>query len=348
MDLLKYIAMFYVVITHVVQRVISGGASTLFFNILYTAHMPLFMFVSGYFIKRSDKFYDLIKYIFKMFMYYIVPSIVFTLITVISLPRYNNHDVLYWFKEFFLRTDSFYWYGIVALIINSLLAISYFISIKILKIKDFKSNLYQVLITLGIMGVLMLPIIFVQQSEYKAVLSINLLVRYIPLVILGYLFKEFGKYIKTDNKLLIFESIAIIPLFIVYYYILNKYRVIYEYSDVKMLIHMQIMELCIVFIYYVLSKWLCKLTFFKDLSKYGKYSYALYLVHVYIIRLITPFVSKVPDLSFNSISFIICYTLIFAIGSLFITIWLTKNRYINLLLFGDYKPFISKKLQKNN
>lgn len=67
-----------------------------------------------------------------MLIYYIFPAIVFPLLTVLIMERY---------------TDSFYWYGIVAFIINSLLAFSYYFANKIIKLENIKTDIYKHLIT---------------------------------------------------------------------------------------------------------------------------------------------------------------------------------------------------------
>ena len=88
----------------------------------------------------------------------------------------------------------------------------------------------------------------------------------------------------------------------------------------------------------------CKFEFFKKISKLGQYSLAFYLVHVLILRWITPFVAKIPagDYSLYNICFIISYALTVSFGTLAISVGLSKIPYLNFLLFGDLRCFKRK------
>ena len=136
-DLLKFIAMSYVVISHVLQRIITGLTTTRWFGFFYSVHMSIFMFVGSYFVKRAEKFKDLIMYLLKMLLYYIFPALLFTIITVFTIERYNTNNLIYWLREFLYRTDTFYWYTIVAYFINASLSIGFYIANKIFKTGQF-------------------------------------------------------------------------------------------------------------------------------------------------------------------------------------------------------------------
>ena len=75
LDLLKVVAMVMVVLSHVLQRHIKGIVPTVWFNIFYSVHMSLFMFVSGFLIKKCDNFKQYFKYILTFsFKFLIFPS----------------------------------------------------------------------------------------------------------------------------------------------------------------------------------------------------------------------------------------------------------------------------------
>ena len=347
MDLLKFIAMFYVIFAHVVQRVIPAGTTKLAFGIFYSVHMSIFMFVGGYFIRRCVKLKELFKYYLKMFVLYIFPAIVFTLLTVLTMERYQSHDVFYWFKEYLLRTDSFYWYGIAAFIINALIAFSYYLVNKVFKEDELKCDIFKNIGFIVVFLIMFSPIAFIYNTPNKPLLAINLIVEFVPLAIIGFLFKNFGKYFNDNNINKYLEiGISVICLAI-YTLLLNKYPGWYGIDSAKSLVLHQLGAICGVYVYYVIAKYLCKIKLFGDVSVYGKYSYEIYLVHVYLIRIITPYVSKVSEINFYSISFVVIYALTFALGSLGVTILLTKNKYINLALFGNYKPLLIKKDTKS-
>ena len=95
--------------------------------------------------------------------------------------------------------------------------------------------------------------------------------------------------------------------------------------------------------YYYICVFLTKHKTFEQLSLFGKYSMPLYLIHVYLIRIITPYVNQLSEYNFYSISFLLVYMITFTVGSLFITILLCKNKYVDLILFGNIKRVLDAK-----
>lgn len=345
-DLLKLIALLFVCFSHVYQRTVPNATQTIIFGIFYSVHMSIFMFVGGYFVKRCDSLKELAKYIGKMILYYVYPAVIFTILTVISMERYSGRDVLYWLNEFYVRTDTFYWYAISAIIINGFLAISVYIARKIIRKNGLPGELMTNAIVLILFGLLFLPIIFIFKSETPGMLASNLTVEFVPLAVAGFLIKSFGKYIKINAKSRTIEiAVAIVCLVGYIVALINFQGWLKKNTNLLLFLH-QLGALAGVYCYYVLSKWLCRIKPIANISAYGKYSYPIYLVHVYLIRVITPYVSRITEVNFYSVSFVIIYALVFTFGSMVISIALTKNKYINFVLFGDYKPLLPKKTMK--
>lgn len=342
-DLLKVVAMLFVCFAHVYQRTMPGGTKTVVFGVFYSVHMSMFMFVGGYFIKRCERFLDVIKYFLKMLAYYIYPAILFTILTVVSMKRYSGKTVIEWLGELVVRTDTFYWYGIAAFIINGLLAVAYYLSQKLFKREDLHPDLIKNGLTLVLFAVFMLPFIFISRSKNYGLLSSNLIIEFVPLVVLGFIFKSFGKYFKPTKRLNAIELLFAGLCLALYVLALYNFKGWLDKSTTQKLVLHQLGAICGVYYYYVLTKWLVKIEFFDKVSALGKYSYPLYLVHVYLIRVITPYVSAIKTVDFYSVSFIVIYALTFAFGSLAISVLLTKNKYVNLVLFGDYKRLLNKK-----
>ena len=326
LDLLKVIAMVMVVLSHVLQRHIKGIVPTVWFNIFYSVHMSLFMFVSGFLIKKRNSFKQYFKYVGKAAFSYLLPSLLFTILTVLTMKRYSDHNLLYWLKEYVVRTDTFYWYMVVAFILDCVLALSYLIVSKI------KTNtVLLVLLVVSLFFILISPFYFIYTSSYPGMLSANLMVYLIPMFIFGFI----ASYIEKALS----KKYVYIPLFVLclitYVTILTVRPNFVSFENTQDFLIHQLGSLCGVIVYYYICKWLCKFKIFKDISKYGKYSMPLYLVHVYLIRIITPYVSSINEVNFYSISFLIIYMLTFLFGSLFITMLLCKNKYVDLLLFGN-------------
>lgn len=340
LDLLKFIALLFVCFSHVYQRTVPSATQTLIFGIFYSVHMSMFMFVGGYLVKRCDSFKELCKYFSRMLLYYVYPALVFTILTVISMERYSSKNVLYWLNEFYVRTDTFYWYAISAVIINTLLAIAFYLANKMIRNKGLGRDVARNAILLMIFALLFLPIIFIFKSETPGMLAANLTVEFVPLAIAGFLIRSFGGYVKDGARSRIIEIAVGIICLVAYIIALINFRGwLNKDTNTRLLLH-QLGALAGVYVYYVLAKWLCRIKSITNVCSYGRYSYSVYLVHVYLIRVITPYVSRITDVNFYSASFVIIYALVFTFGSIVISIALTKNKYINLLLFGDYKPFL--------
>jgi fucose 4-O-acetylase-like acetyltransferase len=249
--------MIYVLISHVVQRIIPNGSTTILFGIFYSVHMAIFMFVSGYFIKRCQNFKEVLNYIKKIFIVYIIPSIIFTLITVLTIKSYYNHDLLHWMKTFIVSTASFYWYGVAAFIINSFLAISYFIASKVNKKDGFKSNLLKNIYILITLLVFIIPFILLYLNGNMHFLSTNLLLEFIPFTVVGFLYRSFEHNLKELKKINIIKKILYLPSLVIYSILLIKYPGYHMIdSNTSMLLH-QIGSLCGVFLYFNLIKYLC-------------------------------------------------------------------------------------------
>lgn len=340
-DLLKLIAMSYVVISHVLQRIITGLTSTRYFGFFYSVHMSMFMFVSGYFVKRAEKFKDLILYLLKMLLYYIFPAILFTIITVFTIQRYNTHDLVYWLNEFLLRTDTFYWYTIVAYFINASLAIGFYIANKLFKTGTFKKDILNTFLSVVFATIVLLPFVYIYLYKDPALLATSQLIYLAPMTFVGFAFRSFLPYFnKLKNKIKLPIEIAMFILalggYIVSMYFFPNWL---EMPTTESLIYHMLGSLSGVLAYYYLCKLITKLNIFKKLATFGQYSLQLYLVHVLLLRSITQYVGKVTVFDVYGITFIISYILVILLGSLAVTILLSKCKYTDILLFGNYRRF---------
>lgn len=74
-DMLKGLAMFLVILTHILQYIAKQTFDNTLFQIVYVFHMPLFIVVSGYLFR--NKLNRPLRYIvFSQFIHLILPSIV--------------------------------------------------------------------------------------------------------------------------------------------------------------------------------------------------------------------------------------------------------------------------------
>lgn len=328
LDLMKVIAMSMVVLSHVLQRQIKGVVPTIWFNIFYSVHMSMFMFVSGFLIKKCESIKEYFKYIVKMIISYLLPSILFTILTVTTLPRYKDHNVLFWLKEFVVRTDSFYWYMVVAFVLNSILSLAYYLTHKI----QLKTTI-KVICAIVVFAIFAVPFYFIAYSNLPGLLSSNLMIYLIPAFILGFVVSYIERAMlknKVGIPVFVIATIGYLTILL-----LRPNFVTFE-NNTQFVIH-QFGSLLGVIMYYYICVFLCKFKKIESISSYGKYSMPLYLIHVYLIRIITPYVNQLSEYNFYSISFLLIYMITFTVGSLFITILLCKNKYVDLILFGNIK-----------
>lgn len=117
-DIMKGLAIFYVVMGHVLawaysdwkESVTQNFAGTVVWNVIYSFHMPLFMFLSGYVVFNPAKKY-LVKDIAKRIIQYLIPFF-----AVGTLLYYYRNDPAGIFNYWYLRALAEY--VIVLYIIN--------------------------------------------------------------------------------------------------------------------------------------------------------------------------------------------------------------------------------------
>ena len=163
----------------------------------------------------------------------------------------------------------------------------------------------------------------------------------------GFAFRSFIPYfnkIKNNIKLTIEIIIFILAFagYIISMYFFPNWLYIPNYSS---LIYHMLSSLAGVLVYYYFCKLIIKLNICKKLATFGQYSLQLYLVHVLLLRSITQYVAKVTVFDVYGITFIISYILVIWLGSLAVTILLSKCKYTDVILFGNYRRF--KEFKRN-
>lgn len=80
-DIIKFVAIYMVIIGHVIQYLSTEGyTEDVFYQVIYSIHMPLFMTIAGNFAYRSIESNDYWKVIYKKFNQLIVPCITWWII----------------------------------------------------------------------------------------------------------------------------------------------------------------------------------------------------------------------------------------------------------------------------
>lgn len=334
LDFMKLIAMIFVSVSHVIQRTIPNIINTPLFDFFYRLHMPIFFFVSGFLLKRIVSFKELALKIVKRFFNYVYPAVLFTVITVIALPRYSNHNVLYWLKEFVLRTDSFYWFLITLFILDFIAYISSYLATIIFK--RHKNDRSYLISTIVFLCLFIIPLIAFFHRFGGDFLALDLLLYYAPFFIVGFIISNL-KISKAIHINVIFSFVFGV-IYIVGFSKMNNWVLNSNFSlqEAKFIVYQAVALFGVLSIYY-LAMCFSNHKLIARISAYGQYSLSFYLIHVLVLRIVTPFVTKISDYSFSSILFVFTYSVIIFAGSLFISLVLQRNKYTSIVLFGVKK-----------
>ena len=204
-DNLKFLLISLVVIGHFADLYVNKYASMRFiFIIIYSFHMPLFLFVTGFFQKKINSFKDisLKKILFYIFLISFMK---------ISMFYIEKHYQPFSSFELFSGTEG-YWYLSVTIIYTMILPL----------IKNLKfSYLFIFSIIIGL---------FVgYDSSINDFFYLSRAIVFFPFYLLGYNFSNNKKIILdiTNNKILKIISFIIIVAFL--YYCINNLEFIYKY-----------------------------------------------------------------------------------------------------------------------
>ena len=351
-DFLRVISMSFVVIGHVMQRYyVVGFKNTIGFAVFYSVSLALFFFSSAYFIKKAETLKDLLIYLLKLIFTYLVPAYLFTVLSIFLLPRFADYDFGYWMNELYLRTDTFYWFFLTLFFINAFIAIAYYVTSLLIKKKSLLKDIFKAgLITLLLIAYAQVFIYMYNNPELgPGTLASNLLLYYAPISLVGFLLAIFNPYYKKWKYLNAFRAgLFVVSLFsyllaLIYY---PNWLEGLSGSFLEITYHM-LGSLAGVLVYYLLALYLTRFKPIKILSRLAKYSGALYLVHVFLIRLIYEYMPRPNVFDNTTMLFISLWTIVFYLGSLGLTIILVEFPVTNLLLFANLKSINKRENRKH-
>lgn len=316
LDMMKGISIILVVLGHTVQYAnIEDFDNNVIFRIIYSFHMPLFMFLSGFLAYKNING-SFAKFIIKkiknlvipfLSWYFLVDFIIFRKIKTISFNDY--------FKNIIHNPDAGLWFFWV-LFLNFIL---------IYIVSHSKNYLEEILILC-----ICIAIRYIPTNSY----GVPLLIWHFPFFSAGYLLSKhknriniFSKYIKEISfigfPLVIFEwNRVYYPSFA------SKFGDLFNIKDSYniFLIYKYIVAfLGIAFVWYVI-KAISKMKYSLVLSFIGKYTKDIYAIHYYFIL----FVNIQPNYPY-----IILTTLLAIVFSLFISYFIIReSKILKFLLLG--------------
>lgn len=330
LDELKGMAAVLVIIGHLIQYVIcsnEGIWDNRLFCFIYSFHMPLFMFISGYLSYKSNGEYDL-KWLVKRVKGLLIPFVIWSIIRNLFLGEIVSvKDLGKILIEVFYNPEKGYWF---LLVLFEACVVLFLLEYALKSLSGTKKRIIK-LIMFGIICVIFRFLI----SGYKG-FGINLLGWHIFFYIGGnYMHELYDNSQKirsiVSNKVLHIVVLLVFPvmgitwsnnLFIPNNALEKLFLLGYQY-----LVPMMGIAFCFVVVWFIKS-----VTISRILTFFGKYTMELYILQVLFIK--PYFDNLILDLAIN---IVLC-----TVVSIFIIKVIEKFPTINMLLFGRRNKVVSK------
>lgn len=195
-DIIRALLIFLVVFGHMLELVGAGPLRLNIYRIIYSFHMPAFLFVSGYFAKYDPK-----KILVKILLPYVVFQVLYSVFT--SFPYFNMYQIQFTLPYWLL------WY-LLALFI-------YYLTLPLFETSNRDTAIMILIVCIFI------SLISGFDSSATKILSISRILAFLPFFVGGYYARKFNlKDRITKNKAFILIFSAIVSLiWEVYYYIFD-------------------------------------------------------------------------------------------------------------------------------
>lgn len=317
-DVIKGIAILLVVLGHAIQFGTVNFDNNIIYKIIYSFHMPLFMFVSGYIASRTKIFNY--KFVLRKFNTLVIPFIIWYLINYIVNSKYKELNIIEYMVILIKAPDKGLWFLWILFLCFCILTIFY---------RIMKVNKKLIIILLIVLNILGLKFNFI---------GLNLVAWYFPFFYIGFLVAGKKAILLRYSKALLILSILIYfftmpfwhrtsgPLFLsnvnILFFDITIFRVIITF------VYKYITAFSAIFILFYTVKSLGILKNSKLFQYLGKKTMDIYIIHLYFLTGIGIGVIK--------ISTIFIFALISSIALSFI---INKSRVLGPLLLG--KPYKS-------
>lgn len=297
-DLFKFVAIFFVVLTHVLQylRVSDDLFSSFYYNFIWLFQMPAFFIVSGYFsklqVENITKKSMALK-ILKRAFNYIVP---FFMWLILSCVIYKQSILSSFLSSIIDPTEQLWFLSTIFIMV----LVSYFIQFLFKNKKIIFS-----LVCFFVIFIFFYILCFIlKNGKMNNIFGIKQLAFYFPFFILGLLCNYFKFKSKLEKVDPIHSSlIFIIVLFFIFLLIKIFKNGIYYFDDTSIL-HLLVRysggiasSFCVYYLCHLVSKFKAAI----HLSKLGKYTLEIYFFHLLVIKLFYINLSNYSNFVFYSI-----------------------------------------------
>jgi len=315
-DALKGFLIILVVLGHAIQFIysVNNFDNNFLWRIIYSFHMPLFMFISGYLSYSKNRQNDF-KWIKKRFLLLVVPFFTWIIIDYFFKWQVNDLSIISKIKEVIIEPDKGYWFLLIV-----------FYNCLVLYLSNIFGKKKQPIIYLILIGlVLMLPI-----NKFGLILF----KWHIVFFSFGYVLSRYKYFLIKYYKIIFYVNIIIFivlvifwrragdPTFITYLNLFTNNDIL---KKIILLGYKYVVPISGILLFFTLFENF-KMDKIKNLlSIFSKYTLEIYILHVYLVGII--------DVNNTLIN-----TLISVIIGLFLPILITKiiekNKLINKILFG--------------
>ncbi|MCB9771668.1 MAG: acyltransferase family protein [Candidatus Omnitrophica bacterium] len=333
-DVLKGLAIVLVVYGHVIQRSMVVGGADFFLNpvfkIIYTFHMPLFVFISGYLIAASlkrrsikDTFTIRVKSLF-------IPFVVWSLLDMVVNDLINSSGGFNVFEYLFLKPSVWF---LFTLFVASALVLA---SVKL-----------QRKFGLVIFALIYLLILFIPFNEYAALYYIKWFYLF---YVAGYLIHEYGSgFIARFNNTATFVTAFFIFFVLLPFWTRNDYIYVNKMHFLSADYVLEILRYGYVYLIgfvgivlaFFIGAHLARTKTVSLLGNIGIYSLDIYLLQRYLVEGLYPKILTKFNLSFdyNSPLFLCVFCPLVAVIAVAVCIFVTKLLIrridiLNTLLLG--------------
>lgn len=304
-DLLKGILIILVILGHAMNYSFNDVWNNKLFNCIYSFHMPLFIFLSGYFFKSCLK-KNIKEMLINKYQRLMMPTIIFTtiIILIVGAP-YKNIFCLWYTCCIFFLTIFLYIYIKSSSWIKISMLISYIACL-----------LYYNQLPLKI----------------STILNSIQIIRMLPIFILGFLYRVSLENNKLNNNRI---NIIFISTFIISLYI----KIVYGFNLLKYNVFLRIIDgiCCSAIIYIIFDKIatrICKFPISSVIILLGQKSLVVYLIHIMIYKIIL-FYFPINSIPFSNSLSIISIFVIINISIPLIFDYLITNKLIRKYIFGE-------------
>lgn len=333
LDALKGLAILLVIIGHAIQYNIIEFKTNPFFNMIYSFHMPLFIFISGYiayFTVKVQKIKDAISVINSKFKTLVIPFLSwYFIVNYLLRESYLKFD----FSTYSLRLIENPEYGLWFFWI---LFLCFILLIVILTIQLVGFKFKNMILESGFCYLIAL-IIMILPFE---IAGFKLLKWYFPFFITGYLISKYKDILVKYLNIVIQSSIILFPIlltqykrsldldFFKYWEGLNGAEILAIDTLYRYLIAFTGIAVC-----FALIQGIKKLKIFDKLVWLGRYTMEIYAIQFYFISIVgTQYITQNLGISVLVVGLA---TIITLLASLFISLFfIRKSKILSFLLLG--------------